>query len=61
MKNLKYVVVCLLFLFSCSDDEDNTPTSLRDIDALIAIDSANPTNTLGWDTNDPNISNPVLA
>lgn len=49
----------LFILASCSSDDDSidAPSSgLSDMEILIAIDDANPTNVLGWDTEEEDLS-----
>nr|WP_297913440.1 hypothetical protein [uncultured Allomuricauda sp.] len=57
MKKFSILFLSLFILASCSsDDDDNPRLELIDRDALIALDKANPNNTIGWDHEEEDLS-----
>ncbi|MEL6484840.1 MAG: hypothetical protein AAFP96_08350, partial [Bacteroidota bacterium] len=52
MKKISILFLSLFVFAACSKDDDNAEQELTDLDALVALDQANPTNTMGWDQNE---------
>ncbi len=58
MKKISIVFISLFVFGACSKDDDNSDAQpeLTDLDALVALDKANPTNTMRWDQNEDDLS-----